>query len=182
MVYCCLSTDHQCNPNLRSPGPVIPLAFLTQAVSSYLHFSQLRSWIVASGGGLPFEVLCRCVCVCGHCQCVFTVGALVHTNTVLWLLKLCSAFPHSVPCYHGLCSMCIVPPSECVPQGRMGSCSHLLLMFTRSLRLHYPHTTHWISQSNPSHVTLTSHPSSTLPHPHTLTTQLSVIRVRELLH
>ena len=59
---------------LRSAGPVIPLTFLTQAVSSYLHFSQLRSWIVAGEGGLPFEVLyrCVCVCVCGHCHNVYS--------------------------------------------------------------------------------------------------------------
>ena len=43
-----------------------PIHFLHQAVSSFLHFSQIRSWMVASEGSLPFQLLFRYACLQGR--------------------------------------------------------------------------------------------------------------------
>ena len=45
----------------RSQCTHSPIHFLHQAVSSFLHFSQIRSWMVASEGSLPFQLLFRYV-------------------------------------------------------------------------------------------------------------------------
>ncbi|CAI8011691.1 Protein FAM214A [Geodia barretti] len=51
-------------PRRSHPHP-IPLSFLTHAVQSYLHFSQIRSWIVSHRGSLPFDLTYR-VCAPGE--------------------------------------------------------------------------------------------------------------------
>ncbi|KHJ45869.1 hypothetical protein D918_04081 [Trichuris suis] len=46
----------KCAKNRQESSQLLPLHFLTQAVRSYLHFSQLSAWMIQANGPLPFDI------------------------------------------------------------------------------------------------------------------------------